>query len=79
MNGVLNKNAIVKKYEFDEPHIQKIDSIIDNCIRDCHHKHFHTFDQRCEYDINLRNITNNDLIDFTISDESMGLYELNKK
>ena len=36
----MNENFIVKKYEFDEPHIQKIDSITDNCIRDCHHKYF---------------------------------------
>ena len=79
MNGVMNENVIVKKYEFDEPHIQKIDSIIDNCIRDCHHKYFHTFDLICEYDLNFRNITNNELIDFTISDKSMNLFELNKK
>ena len=44
MNGIMNENAIVKKYEFDEPHIQNLDSIIDNCIRDCHIKYFHTFD-----------------------------------
>ena len=48
MNGIMNENVIVKKYEFDEPHIQKIDSIIDNCFRDCHHKYFHTFDHICE-------------------------------
>ena len=75
----MNENVIVKKYEFDEPHIQKIDSIFDNCIRDCHHKYFHTFDHICEYDLNFKNITNNKLIDFTISDKSMNLFELNKK
>ena len=75
----MNENVIVKKYEFDEPHIQKIDSINDNCIRDCHHKYFHTFDHICEYDLNFRKITNNELIDFTISDKSMNLFELNKK
>ena len=75
----MSENVIVKKYEFDEPHIQKIDSIIDNCIRDCHHKYFHTFDHICEYDLNFRNITNNELIGFTISDKSMNLLELNKK
>ena len=40
MDGIMNKIhiTIVKEYELDNPHIQKIDSIIDNCIRDCHHK-----------------------------------------
>ena len=75
----MNDYIIVKVYEFDEPPIQKIDSIIDNYIRDCHHKHFHTFDHICEYDLNFRNITNNELIDFTISDKSMNLFELNEK
>ena len=37
MNGMMNDNqlTIVKEYEFDNPLIQKIDSIIDKCIRDC--------------------------------------------
>ena len=40
MNGMMNDNqlTIVKEYEFDSPLIQKIDSIIDKCIRDCHNK-----------------------------------------
>ena len=75
----MNENFIVKKYQFDEPHIQKIDSLIDNSIRDCHDKYFHTFDHICEYDLIFRNITNNELIDFTISGKNMGSYELNKK
>ena len=81
MDGIMNKNqlTVVKEYEFDNPLIQKIDSLIDNSIRDCHDKYFHTFDQICEYDLNFRNITNNELIDFTISDKNMGSYELNKK
>ena len=74
----MNENFIVKKYDFDEPHIQKIDSITDNCIRDCHHKHFHTFDHTCEYDLNFTNTDNNETVNFTISDKSMGSYELNK-
>ena len=45
MNGIMNENqlTIVKEYEFDNPLITKIDSLIDNSIRDCHHKFFHTF------------------------------------
>ena len=81
MNGITNENqlTIVEEYEFDNPPIQKIDSIIDNSIRDCHNKYFHTFDHICEFDLNFTNITNNELVNFTISDKSMGMYELNKK
>ena len=75
----MNENVIVKEYEFDNPLIQKIDSLIDNFIRDCHNKYFHTFDHICEYDIKFTNITNNESLNFTISDKSMGMYELNKK
>ena len=79
MSGILNENVIVKEYEFDNPLIQKIDSLIDNSIRDCHNKYFHTFDHICEYDIQLTNITNNETVNFTISDKCMGMFELNKK
>ena len=69
MNGIMNENqlTIVREYEFDNPLITKIDSIIDNSIRDCHHKYFHTFDHICDYDTQLTNITNNESVNFTIS------------
>ena len=81
MNCLVNKNqfAVVKEYELNNPEIQKIDSLIDNSIRDCHKNYFHTFDHICEYDVNFTNNTNNEKVNFTISDRSMGLYELNKK
>ena len=79
MNSITKENVIVKEYEIDNPLIQKIDSIIDKCIRDCHNKYFHTFDHICEYDLNYTNITNNESVNFTISEKSMGMYELNKK
>ena len=79
MNGVLNENVIVKEYEFDKPPIEKIDSLIDNSIRDCHIKYFPTFDHICEYNLNFTNITNNETVNFTTSDKSMGMYELDKK
>ena len=68
MDGILNKNqlTIAKEYKFDKPLIQKIDSLIDNSIRDCHHKYFHTFDHVCEYDSNFTNITVNETVNFTI-------------
>ena len=79
MNGKTNENVIVKEYEFNNPLIQKVDSIIDNSIRDCQDKYFHTFDHICQYDLNFTNITNNEIVDFSISDKSMGMYELNQK
>ena len=79
MNGITKENVIVKEYEIDNPLIQKIDSINDNCIRDCHIKYFHTFDHICEYNLNFTNTTNNETVNFLISDKSMGMYELNKK
>ena len=77
----MNKNllTIVKEYEFDKPTIQKIDSLIYNSIRDCHNKYFHTFDHICEYILNFTNTSNNESVNFTISDKCMGMYELNKK
>ena len=47
----MNKSqlTIVKEYKFAKPLIQKIDSVIDNSIRGCHHKYFHRFDRVCEY------------------------------
>ena len=79
MNGILNENVIVKENEFDNPLIQMIDSLIDSSIRDGHIKYFHTFDHICEYDFQLTNITDNESVNFTISEKSMGMYELNKK
>ena len=81
MDGIMNANqlTIVEEYEFDKHPIQKIDSLIDNSIRYCHHKYFHTFDHVCEYDLNFTNMTKNEMVNFTISDKCMGMYELNKK
>ena len=67
-----------KKYKFDNPLFHKIDSIINGCYRVCHNKYFHTFKYVCIYDITLTNITNNEIINITISDESMNLFELEK-
>ena len=81
MDGIMNDNqlTIVKEYELDNPLIQKIDSIFDNCIRDCHDKFYHTFDHICEYNPNCTNTSNNEIVNFTISNKCMRLYELNKK
>ena len=70
---------LVKKYNFVNPLIQKIDSVIDNSIRDWHKNFFHKFKYRLVYDNNFTNISNNESVNFEISDKIMGMYELNKK
>ena len=81
MNGIMNENqlTVVKEYKIENPPIQKIDSLIDDSIRDCHNKYFHTFDHICEYDLNFTNVTNNETVNFSISDKNMYMIELNKK
>ena len=81
MNGIINANelTIVKKYEFENPLIQNIDSISNKCYRDCHYKYFHTFNYECVYDINFKNITNNEIVNLTIVGRHIGVYEINKK
>ena len=74
-----NELYVVKEYKFDNPLFHKVDSIIDGCYRNCYNKYFHTIKYVCIYDIKLTNITNNEIIITTISDESMDLFELNKK
>ena len=77
----MNENDlyVVKGYKFDNPLIHKIDSIIESCYRDCHNKYYDTFKYVCIYDMKLTNITNNEMINISISDESKNLFELNKK
>ena len=81
MNGILNENqlTIVKDYEFDKPLNHKIDSIIDNCNRDCQNKDFHTFEYKCLYNNNFKNNRKNETVSLLIGDKSMGLYEIIEK
>ena len=74
-----NELYVVKEYNFDNPLFHKIDSIRGSCYRDCHNNFFHTFKCVCLYNIKLTNITNNEIITITFSDESMNLFELNRK
>ena len=66
MNGITKENVIVKEYEIDKPLIQKIDSIINNCIRDCHNKYFHTFDHICQDILQVSLIMNQLISQFLI-------------
>ena len=74
-----NDLYVVKEYIFDNPIITEIDSLIDKCFRDCHNSYFHNFKSECIYDINFTNIRNIEITKLPISDESLGLYEVNKK
>ena len=74
-----NEIYIVEDYLFDNLLITEIDSILDNCFKDCHNKYFHTFNHECIYVIKLTNITKNEIINLTIGDKSMNLCDLNKK
>ena len=73
-----NQLTIVEEYELIKPLIHKIDSINDYCIRGCHNKYFHTFDHICVYDFKLTNSGSNEIVNITISDKNMGLYEFKK-
>ena len=75
----MNENVLLKEYEFNNTPIHKIDSLIDNSIRDCHNKYFHTFDHICEFNLSFTNTSNSETVNFTISVKNMGSYELNKK
>ena len=79
MIGMMNENAIVKEYEVVKPLILEVDSKFDNCIRDCNNNYFHTFGHICVHDFKLTNIDNNEIINWTVSDKNMSLYELNEK
>ena len=64
MDEIINENKlfVVKRYDFENPLIQSINSIIDKCYRDCHNNYYHTFEYECVYDLNFTNDIN-----FTIS------------
>ena len=63
----MNENEIyvVKEYKFDNPLFTEIDFIVDNSFKDCHNNYFHNFEYNCIYDIKLKNITNNEINNFS--------------
>ena len=70
---------VVRENEFNKLLIHKIECIGDNSIRDCDTKYFQTFDHICEFEIQLANNSNNEIVIITISGKSMALYEKSKK
>ena len=73
-----NELYVVKEHKFDNPLFTKIVFLTDNCITDCHSNYFHNFKSKRIFDIIFTNITNNEIINLTISGKSMDLFELNK-
>ena len=69
MNGP--QLTIVEEYDFDKPDIHEIDYLLDDKIKDCRDKYFHTFEHRHVYDINFTKNSNNEEINFTINQRSM--------
>ena len=72
---------IVKNYKLDETLITDIEFIIDKCYKDCHKNYFPNFkfEYLCTYDNKLIKFNNIEFLNLTIADQSMNLYELNKK
>ena len=66
-----NELYLVKEFKFDSPIFTEIDSIIDNCFKDCHKIYFHKCKYKSIYDNTLTNITNFETISLTISGKSM--------
>ena len=85
MDGIFYESGVVKRYEFDEPLIHKLYSILDSCYRGCNNIYYHTFVYIyifmyvCIYDIELKNIRNIEMVILTSGDKSMTSYELNEK
>ena len=85
MDGIINekKLTVVKQYEFDETDIHEIDYLLDDVIKHCRKNYFHTFEYRNDYDISLKNISNEEEVNFVVTDRLMEFrtefYGLNKK
>ena len=83
MNGVLNGSIVVKEYVFNKPDIHEIDYLLDDVIKDCRNKYFHTFEYTLIYNIKFTNISNNEEFNFTITHKTMEykteFYGLKKK
>ena len=54
-----------KQYEFDNPEFNQIGNMLKDVIKDCKDNYFHTFEYRCEYDMNFENKTSGEVFHFT--------------
>ena len=66
MKDILNESivfkqyAVVKENDSNKPDIFEVDHLLENVIRDCRRKYFHSSVYRCVYGKNFTNITNNE-------------------
>ena len=47
-------------YDGFKPEIYEVNYMLNDSVRGCRNKYFHTFEYRCVYDINFTKITNNE-------------------
>ena len=75
----VNELYFVKEYNFDNPFVIEIESIIDKSFKNCHNNFFHKFKYDGINDNKFTSITDNEIFNLTISVKSMNLYELKRK
>ena len=51
----MNEKFLVEEYKFHKPLLSQIDSIFDNCKRECCYKYYHTHKMILDYNINFIN------------------------
>ena len=56
MNGIVIESSVVKEYDFNKPDFYEIDYSLDDNIKDCRIKYFHTVEYKLVYDIKFTNI-----------------------
>ena len=76
--------TVVKEYEFNNSDIDLVNYLLNDTIKDCRKKYFHSFENKCVFDIKLTKIRNNEEIILSITFEYMklksqfsGLFEKN--
>ena len=83
MNGIYNESTVVKEFDFNKPDIHEIYYLLDDFIKDCRNRYFHTLEYRLVHDIHFTNISNNEETHFPITHISMEFktefFRLNKK
>ena len=78
-----NQSTIVKEYDFIKTDILELEYLLDDIIKDCRNKCFHTFEYYLVYGIKFTNTSNNEEVSFTTTHRSMEikteLFGFNKK
>ena len=67
----MNESTDVKECGFNKLDIHEIDYLLEDIIKDCRSKYFHSFEYRLVYDIKFTNNISNQEINFKITHGSM--------